>query len=140
MYLHGGANSTARALALRERYILEFGNTTCDGLFDQDSLCIYDVENIVDGIFLSGNWAAYIPLENYTTVVSWTAQHRGDLDILFHPNSDQYVHDHFRWSTWLGRPWPLNVEAFSQYNEVTGEYCNMWSCMFGTPGGWGAIE
>ena len=135
-YLNGTTDSTARAMEFRAAFMKEFGNTTCDGLFEQPDVCMYEIEYHPGGIFVSGNWAAYLPLPRYQEIVSWSAQHRGDLDILFHPNSDNYIHDHFRWSTWLGRPWPLNVEAFSDYPLPNDEYCNMWQCYYGSPGGW----
>ena len=135
-YLRTGSNSTAKAMRFRDAYIEKWGNATCNGLFDQDRLCVYPVEPHEGGIFMSGNWAAYVPLASYAAVVSWSAQHRGDLSILLHPNSGQHLHDHFRWSTWVGLVWPMNVEAFSQFGAVPGEYCTEWECVYGSPGGW----
>ena len=90
------------------------------------------------GIFLSGNWAAYVPLHDYQEVTSWVSQHRKDtvasggnaLDVLFHPNTNQYMHDHMRWSTWAGNPWPLNNEAFSDAGKYKSDlYCDQWACI-----------
>lgn len=128
-YLKGAPNSTARAMRLRDAYIDRWGSRSCSGLFDQPERCMYAIEDHHDGIFVSGNWAAYVPLADYERIVSWTVQyvssppppkhtedvavgrHRGDLSILFHPNSGQHLHDHFRWSTWIGRVYPMNVDC-----------------------------
>ena len=56
---------------------------------------------------------------------------------LFHPNSGHVVHDHFRYATWVGRPWPLNVEPLLWSGKDPLETCNEWECYFGTSGGWG---
>ena len=64
-------------------------------------------------------------------------QHHGDLSVVFHPNSANMVHDHVRFATWVGRPWPINVEAFFQYGMVPFEHCTEWECVLGASGGWG---
>ena len=87
--------------------------------------------------FISGNWAVYITLERYQEIQWWSMQHREDLDLFFHPNTNAFVHDHARWSTWGGRQWPLNVETLPTYGKTEGEYCNYWGCYFGTSGGSG---
>lgn len=30
--------------------------------------------------------------------------------VLVHPNTDNAIRDHTELATWMGRPWPLNVE------------------------------
>lgn len=32
--------------------------------------------------------------------IEWILQHRGDLDILIHPNSGAEVSDHGKWALW----------------------------------------
>lgn len=148
-YVKDGQLSNMSAALLREAYIQHFNLTDkdlCRGLFEQGRMCIYAWTLRDGGIFVSGNWAAYIPLENYQEVVAWVTQHRKDgpmaLDVLFHPNTNEYVHDHMRWSTWAGKPWPLNAEAFSDFGKHTDlhEYCDHWECqsmpMIGQGQGW----
>ena len=43
--------------------------------------------------FISGNWAVYITLERYQEIQWWSMQHREDLDLFFHPNTNAFVHD-----------------------------------------------
>ena len=63
---------------------------------------------------------------------------RGDLSIIAHPNSRNVVHDHFRFATWVGRPWPLNVEPLLWSKGLLPlESCNEWECIIGRSGGWG---
>mmetsp|Transcript_10880 Transcript_10880/g.32457 ORF Transcript_10880/g.32457 Transcript_10880/m.32457 type:complete len:187 (-) Transcript_10880:53-613(-) len=141
-FLAGGRNSTAKALGLRQAFVERWGDEACAGLFDQDGLCVFDVDYEPKGPFVSGNWAAYLPTESYQEVLAWITQRRGDLSILFHPNTGRafsnVVHDHLRFATWVGRPWPLNAEALPQYGVLPLESCNEWECHFGASGGWGA--
>ena len=138
-YIKDGDVSNRSAFALRSAFMDHFNisDEVCSGLFEQPHMCIYEVVNHEGGIFVSGNWAAYIPLQRYQEAVEWVAQHRKDpmnsggvaLDCMFHPNTNEYLHDHFRWSTWAGRAWPLNDEAFSDYgNYTTDKYCDHWEC------------
>merc|ERR1712086_1016473 len=134
-YIKDGPVSNASAHAFRAAYAAHFNLTdiaACQGLFEQDRHCLYDVVIRDAGIFISGNWASYVPLEDYQEVAAWVAQHRKDqvsmggvaLDVLLHPNTNAYLHDHMRWSTWAGNPWPLNDEAFSDFgNYSTDIYC-----------------
>ena len=81
----------------------------------------------------------YLPTEKYEAVLAWITRRRGDLSILFHPNSGHVVHDHFRYATWVGRPWPLNVEPLLWSGKDPLETCNEWECYYGTSGGWGGV-
>ena len=82
--------------------------------------------------------ARRLPTETYEAVLAWNYRRRGDLSILFHPNSGHVVHDHFRYATWVGRPWPLNVEPLLWSGKDPLETCNEFECYYGTSGGWGA--
>ena len=138
-FVAGAAASTAKALKLRRAYASKWGNKTCTGLFDQGGPCLYPVDRAPNGPFISGNWAAFLPTENYEAVLAWITRRRGDLSIFFHPNSGHVVHDHFRYSTWVGRPWPLNVEPLLWSGKDPLETCNEWECYYGTSGGWGGV-
>ena len=70
-------------------------------------------------------------------MLAWITRRRGDLSILFHPNSGHVVHDHLRYATWVGRPWPLNVEPLLWSGKDPLETCTEWECYYGTSGGWG---
>ena len=47
--------------------------------------------------FLVPNFAFYVPLEDFAPTTSWIMQHRGELDVLVHPNSGCAVNDHLDW-------------------------------------------
>jgi len=106
----------------------EFNETMNDGL------CMFEKKLGFDkcgGIFISGQWSAFIPVKDYSKVYEWTVQNRGDLDALFHPNSGFELYDHSIWASWAGKPWPLNLEFFDEWEKVTASkeaYCNEWGC------------
>ncbi|KAI6113062.1 DOPA-like domain-containing protein [Pisolithus thermaeus] len=41
----------------------------------------------------------------------WLVVNRGPLDILVHPNTDDAYRDHAELASWIGKPWPLNLEV-----------------------------
>ena len=41
----------------------------------------------------------------------WLALNRGRLTVFVHPNVEDAVRDHTAHAIWLGRQWPLNLEA-----------------------------
>jgi len=139
-YVQHSQVATKCAESLHEAFTARFNlaHAECQGgpLAPQSRLCLYPwsaEKGDNGGPFVSGNWAAFVPLEKYQEVVQWVAQHRQDcaisLDALFHPNSNNPLLDHMRWSTWAGRAWPLHHEALIHGNRTQGnEYCDHWGC------------
>ncbi|KIK01477.1 hypothetical protein K443DRAFT_678340 [Laccaria amethystina LaAM-08-1] len=41
---------------------------------------------------------------------SWLTVNRGPCSVLIHPNTNDAYKDHTELMSWMGRPWPLNVE------------------------------
>ncbi|KAF9454349.1 hypothetical protein P691DRAFT_717847 [Macrolepiota fuliginosa MF-IS2] len=41
---------------------------------------------------------------------SWLVVNRGPCSVLIHPNTNDAYRDHTELVTWMGRPWPLNVD------------------------------
>ncbi|KAJ3572687.1 hypothetical protein NP233_g2928 [Leucocoprinus birnbaumii] len=41
---------------------------------------------------------------------AWLVVNRGPCSVLVHPNTDDAVKDHTELATWMGTPWPLNVD------------------------------
>ncbi|KAK7061000.1 hypothetical protein VNI00_000735 [Paramarasmius palmivorus] len=41
---------------------------------------------------------------------SWLVIHRGPCSVLIHPNTGNDLKDHIELATWMGQPWPLNLE------------------------------
>lgn len=74
---------------------------------------MFDPDTEPVGPFLTAQWSIFVPNENFFEVSSWAAQHRGQYDILIHPNSGCELEDHTWWALWGGNPWEINMDAFS---------------------------
>lgn len=46
-------------------------------------------------------------------VLAWLVLHRGPLDLLLHPNSDDELRDHREGALWLGRSYDLNLAGLA---------------------------
>jgi len=49
--------------------------------------------------------------EQFQPVVEWLMLHRGGLDVLIHPLTDDSVKDHSAYAMWLGAPVPLKLHV-----------------------------
>ncbi|KAM6497157.1 DOPA-like domain containing protein [Amanita muscaria] len=47
---------------------------------------------------------------------SWLAVHRGPCSVLIHPNTGDAIKDHTELATWMGKEWPVNLEAFKRHH------------------------
>eukprot|EP00794_Sanderia_malayensis_P003530 gene3530-4031_t len=109
-----------RALTLLEEFNSTFKNQIgkpCDGLFHQGRLCIFAPESAA-GPFPVAQWAIFLPVDKFASLVPWFMQHRVgsdgfELDVLVHPNSGCEIEDHTWWSIWGGKSWRLNTEILS---------------------------
>jgi len=115
-------DSVNAAKVLQQKFRKQFGvlvdpcpesvwNTT----HSPDILCFFPWAPEADGPFLTGMWAAFVPLERFKDTVPWMMQHRGNLDVFVHPNSGCEIYDHVNWPLWGGKPWEIDVSAF-HYN------------------------
>jgi len=43
-------------------------------------------------------------------LLSWLTVNRGPCSVLIHPNTDNAYKDHSELMTWIGKPWPLNLD------------------------------
>ncbi|KXN87387.1 hypothetical protein AN958_08818 [Leucoagaricus sp. SymC.cos] len=48
---------------------------------------------------------------------SWLVVNRGPCSVLVHPNTNDAVRDHTELVTWMGRPWPINVEVLKRFSD-----------------------
>ena len=53
--------------------------------------------------------------------VSWLVIARGPLSVLVHPNTGDAYRDHSQRASWLGTPWPLNLDIMRNSNETKTE-------------------
>lgn len=47
----------------------------------------------------------------FAEVLAWLALNRAGLDVFVHPNTDDSLRDHRDGAIWLGRTYPLNLQA-----------------------------
>ena len=111
---------TAAALALQSRFIDAFGllgmpNCTMSAgdPAPHAGMCAFEVDWLPAGPFPTAQFSFFIPTANLTVALAWTTRHRGELDVLVHPNSGCEVEDHTSWAMWGGSKWELNTNIFS---------------------------
>ena len=123
LFMPNNNESVAEALAMRAAFEHKFKpQGTCEGLFDQPALCMYDTDFQAAGPFTTAQWAAYVPLEDLGRVVPWCMQNRepdpqvrqSTLSLFIHPNTDgkHGIYDHGHWALWEGAVWPLDTSIF----------------------------
>mmetsp|Transcript_18704 Transcript_18704/g.66066 ORF Transcript_18704/g.66066 Transcript_18704/m.66066 type:complete len:187 (-) Transcript_18704:79-639(-) len=126
LYWGANNNSVAGAMAIREQFIDHFNlrnEKPCHGLFHQGRMCMEEIDSVPAGPFVTAEWSAFFLPENITQIYPWAIQHRGEYDILIHPNSGCEIEDHTIWAGWLGKPWDIDTSAFSA--NCPG--CTPWS-------------
>lgn len=96
--MNNGSHSETAGMKLAERFKSRFNITkTCAGLDPNPAaeLCAFAVDTgLKPGFayahpFVVPNVAFYFPVEEFSTVVPWIMQNRGELDVLVHPNSGE---------------------------------------------------
>lgn len=123
VFVLGDANAVREALTLRDQFILKFNlsNTTlCTDNDYNDNMCMFApiLKPFQESPWISGNWAAYIPISEFAPTVQWIMQRRGDLSILVHGNSRDELSDHLNWELWGGLKWPINTSALQNKTLV----------------------
>jgi len=104
-------------MKVRDNFIETFKDQialNCTGMYYETELCMYEPDTDPMGPFVTANWAVLIPLDKFYETVSWIMQNRGIYDILVHPNTGCYMEDHDQWAFWGGKPWRINMDAFSR--------------------------
>jgi aromatic ring-cleaving dioxygenase len=76
-------------------------------------ICSFEIDWEPAGPFLSAQYSWFVPVEKLTKAVAWTVRHKGDLDVLVHPNSGCEVEDHTSWAMWGGNKNPIDTSIFS---------------------------
>ena len=129
-----------KAIALHKKFMTTFKDflgEDCSSLSDDGRLCYINDHNISDtndGPFPVGDWAIFVPNSHLNLVISWFAQNRGILSVLFHPNTGCAYEDHTAWAMWVGQPWPLYSDMWipgkktSEKDHTAGDVDNP-TCM-----------
>ena len=63
-------------------------------------------------VFTPQQFGAFIP---------WLVINRGPLSALVHPNTDDAVRDHTQRATWMGQPYPLDVNMLARFTGQTNK-------------------
>lgn len=117
-FLQNNNESVATAKAVHDAFVAKFftksGAAFCTSDFNQTQLCIWANDPCLGpiGPFSGAQWAAYVPVENFASVVGWFQQFRQGMSVLVHPNTGCSELDHSTWPMWLGSPWHLDIEQF----------------------------
>eukprot|EP00729_Bicosta_minor_P016503 gene16503-13022_t len=95
-------NSTKAALTFQHDFLDTWGpmeNCTFaagDPQPNRTALCMYEVDWEPAGPFLTAQLSFFIPRAFYERTVAWSVHHRGDLDLMVHPNSGSKAIESFR--------------------------------------------
>lgn len=85
----------------------------CNSTFHMEYMCMFNDVAKPDGPFLTAQWSVFIPVEHFSRAVAWIMQHRGEYDVLVHPNTGCEIEDHSWWAFWGGKPWEIDFDVFS---------------------------
>lgn len=126
-------DSVTAAFKLRSEFMQHFqltGKEPCDDSNtthgQSPPLCMVDLGYpIPERPFLTSEWAAFVPLEDFGRTVPWIMRNRGQLDVFVHPNSGCEIADHAEWCVWGGNKWELDLSAM--HYDCPG--CNMDDCI-----------
>ena len=116
LYWNTNANNTAGAYVIRDAFIDAFKErlgAQCTDLFDQNQLCMFEPDRQAVGPFATAQWSVFVKPEDFGDVVPWFMQHRGDYDVLVHPNSGCEIEDHSWWAMWGGNAWEIDTSIMS---------------------------
>jgi aromatic ring-cleaving dioxygenase len=116
LYWQTNEDHTKGAYDIRDKFIAKFKGRLgpeCTDLFHQSKMCMFEPDIQPVGPFLTAQWSVFLTMDDFADTVPWIMQHRGDYDILVHPNSGCELEDHSWWAFWGGNPWEINMGAFS---------------------------
>ncbi|CAF0820352.1 unnamed protein product [Didymodactylos carnosus] len=116
-FLQYNKNLTAEAITLREQFIKQFNVIDCNDQCETwcPSICHWDLNMQPIGPHPIGSWGIYLPLEDFTSAVSWISINHGNLTILVHPNSGYPKIDHLTNAFWIKTQLPLDGDQLSDY-------------------------
>lgn len=115
-----------RAAAVREKARFHFKDhlgPDCPNRYDNKNLCMI-IDHPLDitlGPFPIGEWSVWVPNSYLNLLLSWFAQNRNGLSVLFHPNTGCEYEDHSDWAFWVGSKWNLDMSIFNK-GEQTNEF------------------
>lgn len=90
---------------------------------DETKMCMIEDHAMDDtiGPFPIGEFSMWFSNSHFNLVMTYFVQNRGELSVLFHPNTGCEYEDHSSWAIWVGEPFPLKMSIFTQ-NQQTNEF------------------
>jgi len=104
-YNHTSPEDTEYAKQLHARFAREFPELPVYRLWDRP---------------IGPHPTAMFQLNTFTphqtgAVFAWLVVNRGPCDVFVHPNTGDEYKDHAERASWIGKPWPLNLEMLKQF-------------------------
>jgi aromatic ring-cleaving dioxygenase len=79
----------------------------------QVDICSYEVDWVPEGPFLTAQYSFFIPTNRLQDTSQFMLTHKGNLDMLIHPNTGCEKEDHTNWASWSGTKWEIDTSVFS---------------------------
>jgi len=118
--------STNTSLAVRDEFIASFGERVNGTAQIEDCpfavaaptptqlrICSFGVQYGPAGPFTTAQWSFFIPNDRFRQTVTWTMQHRRNLDSFIHGNSGCSTRDHVDWPLIGGTKWEIDSSVLS---------------------------
>ncbi len=102
-HVYFGADTREAAWALRELVARELGARVEIGRFHERPV----------GPHPAWTYQLAFDAHQFAHVVSWLALNHGSLDVFIHPNTGDALSDHRDGALWLGKSYPLILEALA---------------------------
>jgi aromatic ring-cleaving dioxygenase len=112
------------AYELRDKFMAAWASKLtkpCKDRFHQYYICMIEPDYEPYGPFITAQWSVFFLPKDFDTVVPWIMQHRGNYDVMVHPNTGCELEDHSDWAFWGGNSWPINMDALSDDDPYLGE-------------------
>lgn len=88
---------------------------------DNGRFCFIEDHNFNNdtlGPFAVGEWSVWVPVHSFGAIVPWFTQHRGQYNLLVHPNTGCEYEDHSIWAQWTGSSWNMDMSIFTQGTQT----------------------
>lgn len=106
-HVYFDASSRDAAFAFREEVIAQFSDIVEMGRFHERPVGPHP------------QWSYQIAFQptQFSLLVTWLTLNHGALDIFVHPNTGDSLRDHRDCAMWLGKDYPLNLDALRVIRE-----------------------
>lgn len=121
LFTAANASQVQAALAFQLQFMTAYdllGKANCtmtagDPAAWATEICAFEIDWQPAGPFLTAQYSFFIPKKDVLSTIAWSVRHKGELDMLLHPNSGCEVEDHTKWALWGGKKLQLDTSIFS---------------------------